>query len=71
MLKFENPINGRFYYIELTRDIFNDRVISIFFGGRGVSRNTLVYCRDGDESKKLLQKLIKRRYTRGYILIYD
>ena len=69
MLKFENPTNGRFYYIQINKDMLDDSVLCITFGGANVVRHR-VHMR-GDESllHREVEKLSKKRIRRGYILL--
>jgi hypothetical protein len=66
MLKFENPTNGRFYYLEVT----NELVIRIVFGGRRVCRMRTIICDNRDKLLKEFDRLSKRRLKRGYVLIH-
>lgn len=69
MLKFENPSNGRFYYMFMMRDLFNDLNLCIFYGGRH-SRfiRTIGYnCRN--TIREEMERLSKRRLKRGYLLV--
>lgn len=69
MIKFENKANGRFYYLVVQKDLFNDQVLRVIRGGRHhvVSRVVAI----GDD--KIIQKSIRNiqnvRLKRGYILI--
>lgn len=69
MIKFENPNNGRFYYINIGTDMLNDMFINIVFGGRYVCRNRIISVSYRDSLFKEIIKISKRRIKRGYILI--
>jgi len=68
MLKFENPHNGRYYYLMIERDLLNDFVLVIRRGGH----HHHVICKHGFDSENDLQKEIKRlslrRLAHGYVL---
>ncbi len=69
MLKFENHINGRFYYLQIKRDMLNDLVINIIFGGRGVTRLRTIACDSRLILHKEIEKISKTRLRRGYVLV--
>ena len=68
MLKFEHP-NGRYYYIYVQQDFFNDIILSVMRGGRNqrITRNILFNCPVA--IKKEIDRLSKKRIKRGYVLI--
>jgi len=69
MIKFENPTNGRYYYLIVQRDMLNDTVLSVIFGGR-LSRHyrkLVVNCESAIENE--INRLTKKRLKRGYIKI--
>ena len=69
MLKFENKSNGRFYYLEVERDMINDFVLTIIRGGKRVR---VVRHRGFDSANHLnaeITRLTKRRLKRGYELV--
>lgn len=69
MLKFENPNNGRYYYIFKERDLLNDLVLTVIRGGN----NTHVRRSIGFDCELAIHKeicrLSKKRIKRGYILV--
>jgi len=69
MIKFENPENGRYYYLVKEKDILNELVLTVIRGGR----NVRVVRRMGFGCESLIQKEIerisKKRIKRGYILV--
>lgn len=73
LLKYENPINGRYYYIFVDKDILNDFVLTVIRGGtlRGVRSRTVRHfgyaCRVA--LQKELDRLSKKRIARGYRLV--
>ena len=69
MIKFENKENGRFYYMKIEKDLFNDTVISIVRGGRNVSVNKLIFCIDEVSASKEVSRLSRVRLQRGYTLV--
>lgn len=69
MIKFENKVNGRFYYLQVKRDIFDDLVIHITRGGRHVSHVSLVFCDNDRSVRDKIRQITQRRLARGYTLI--
>jgi len=68
LIKFENPNNGRFYYVNVQRDLLNHNVIIVYRGGiGGLSFHRTVYA--GNEIDINIQKICKKRLQRGYILV--
>lgn len=68
MLKFENPANGRFYYIEINKDMY-DLVLRITFGGLNSVRHRVHMCNSRETLDKEVERLHKKRIRRGYILL--
>lgn len=69
MIKFENKNNGRFYYLEVKKDLFDDLVIHITRGGRNSSINHLIFCPDTHSCELQINRITKTRLRRGYTLI--
>lgn len=69
MFKFENKSNGRFYHIDIKKDLLNDDVIVVCNGGRFTSRLRTIGLTNPYDMAKELTRLIKRRLSRGYQLI--
>lgn len=69
MLKFENPTNKRYYYISPQRDLLNDNIIIIYRGSPTKRITTSIYVGDNVNSKNELNKIIKRRLSRGYVQV--
>ncbi len=70
MYRFENPTNGRWYYIIPQSDMFNEHCLVIYRGGAKFGRHSV--CRrhgyeSEDEMQNALEKLILRREKRGYL----
>ncbi len=67
MIKFENPINGRFYYLKVHTDLLNHKVLTIIRGGKNISV-TIHKGFDCDiEIDKEIHRLCLLRLKRGYI----
>lgn len=69
MIKFENPENGRFYYLNIHRDMLDDLVLSITFGGYNIVRTRVVMCDSRENLHKTIERISKKRLRRGYVLI--
>jgi len=69
MIKFENKMNGRFYYLIVTRDLVNDCVLLVIYGGRNISRSRTILYGDRISIRNEIDRLSKRRLKRGYVLI--
>ena len=71
MIKFENATNGRFFYIKVEGDLLNAYALTIIRGGR----QSCVTRRAGFDNRldleQEVQRLIKRRLSRGYALLSD
>lgn len=69
MIKFENPTNGRFYYLQRNRDMFGDIVLTVFRGGH---RTRIVrhygYGSESDFSMAV-SRLTKIRLRHGYVQV--
>ena len=72
MFRFENPTNGRWYYIIEQSDMFSEHCLVIYRGGTKFACHS-VCRRHGYESaearENALQRLILRRTSRGYIMM--
>lgn len=69
MLKFENPSNGRYYYIYTERDLFNEMVLIVLRGGRNYRTIRRCWFSNGLAVRQEIERLTKRRLARGYVLI--
>jgi len=69
MLKFENATNGRFYYIYIDRDIVNELVLRITYGGRNVSRTRTIFSGSHDNLRNEIDRISRKRLRRGYKLV--
>lgn len=69
MLKFENKLNGRFYYIEIKKDLFGDLVINTIRGGRNISLQRIIFCDNAGSIRDKIREISQRRISRGYTLI--
>lgn len=69
MLKFENATNGRFYYLYVDKDMLNDMVLRVIYGGRNISRTRTLLEGNRLAIQKELDRLSKRRIKRGYTLV--
>lgn len=69
MIKFEHPTNGRYYYISVQKDLFNDMAIVVLRGGRNhrIIRTFGICSREAIDAE--IKRLCKRRLARGYTLI--
>ena len=69
MIKLENPINGRYYYLTIHRDLFNDYCLSVFRGGplRSVRHIRCMVSRK--LAKQEVRRLVALRLQRGYLLV--
>ena len=71
MIKFENPVNGRFYYIKTTIDLLGHAVLTIIRGGK--YSNAIIIKHFGYNSTELIAEKIKEiskvRERRGYFEI--
>lgn len=69
MVRFENKTNGRFYYIEITKDLVNEHILRVTYGGYRVTRYRNLYVGSRDAMELALAHLTKRRLRRGYDLL--
>ncbi len=69
MIKFENEKNGRFYYIDVDRDLFDELVIVVTRGGRFSSINKLIHCVDDVHCQAEINRLTRLRLQRGYTVV--
>jgi len=68
VIKFENPNNGRFYYLHVQKDLLGDVVLSSIRGGKfhRVERKIALNCEI--EINKEIERITKIRLKRGYQL---
>lgn len=69
MIKFENKANGRFYYVEVKRDLLGDLVININRGGSSYAIQRIVFCGDARSIRAKIREIIQRRTAKGYCLV--
>lgn len=69
MIKFENKENGRFYYMRIEKDLFNDTVICVIRGGAHISVSRLIFCDGEMGARKEIDRLSRVRLQRGYTLV--
>lgn len=69
MVKFENKINGRFYYLFVEKDSDNCFALRIFYGGKHVRRTRTALYEDSESFRKEIERITKRRLQRGYSLV--
>lgn len=68
MIKFERS-DGRYYYMSVERDLFNDLVLMVIRGGASANRRYSVCVGHVQDIMAELLRLCKRRLQRGYILV--
>ncbi len=67
MIKFENPTNGRFYYLQTHHDLLGHLVLTVIRGGKG-SRFVKHYGYDCPEKiDKEIKRITKLRLNHGYL----
>jgi hypothetical protein len=69
MIKFENKTNGRFYYLLVDKDMLDDSVLRVFYGGVGVIRTRTISINNMCEAQKEIDRVAKKRLSRGYSLV--
>jgi hypothetical protein len=69
MIKYENKSNGRFYYLEIKRDLIGDLVLCITRGGNNVSVIRTLGFTSRMALDKELARICKKRERRGYELV--
>lgn len=69
MLKFQNVLNGRFYYISVQRHPTRPYTLNIIYGGKRVSRNRQLVFNSNLALIQEIRRLTKRRISHGYRLI--
>jgi len=69
MIKFENKNNGRYFYLYIARDMFDDLVLTVIRGGRNA--RVLRNYRSGDLPvlEGEIARISKQRIKRGYTLV--
>ena len=69
LVKFDNPDNGRFYYLCTHRDLFNDLVLTVIRGGKNGSRVERHYgFKDLLSIYAEIKRISKIRLSHGYEL---
>lgn len=68
MLKFENPCNGRYYYMRIDQDLLGHTVLTVIRGGKlhNVTRHYAYNCLTKINSE--IKRITKIRLKHGYIL---
>lgn len=69
MIKFENKTNDRFYYLLVEKDLLHHWVLRIHFGGARVSRSRIMGFEDSHKMQKEIERITKKRLSRGYSLV--
>lgn len=69
MIKLENAENGRYYYLEITEDLFNDHTLIIHRGGNNYHTRINRVFASLDNLIGEMNRLMKVRLRRGYELI--
>lgn len=69
MIKFENKMNGRFYYLKVERDLLNDWVLTIINGGHFSRRVSHFGFNNLDIINRHIERITKRRLKRGYEIV--
>jgi hypothetical protein len=69
MIKFENKSNGRFYYIAIERDLFDELGILVIRGGNRTSVRRFIYLGEQTLCQTEIERISKIRLARGYTLI--
>ncbi len=70
MIKFENESNGRYYYIMIEKDLFDDHILCVLRGGRNHRRIVRQFVHaDREEIYREIQRITKIRISRGYTLV--
>jgi hypothetical protein len=70
MIKFENKENGRYYYLSIERDLFDDYILCVLRGGRHHRRIVRQFVHvDNQAIQKEIQRLSRLRLQRGYTLV--
>lgn len=69
MIQFENPTNGRYYYMDVQRDLLQHNVLVIFRGGHSHHRIDRVFCPTDITLRDKISRLSKRRLQHGYHLL--
>jgi len=72
MLKFYNQTNGRYYYMSIERDLFDDYVLNVVRGGisKRIHYNPFVH-QDVEKVHGEIARLSRIRLQRGYTLVND
>ena len=66
-IKFENPTNGRYYYIHQHCDLLGDLVLTVIRGGKNVNIIRHFGFDNIQSLQKDIYKRIKARLNNGYI----
>lgn len=67
--RWEHPLKKRFYFVCIHKDLFNDIVLTMVWGGinKANGRITNLPCKNYDEAFQLVEKIGSVRLKRGYI----
>ena len=70
MIKFENPTNGRYYYLVMQKDLLNDYVLVVYRGGNnGLAFNRTIAVGNAICLQTHIEKIRRIRLQRGYIVV--
>lgn len=69
MIKFENKSNGRYFYLSISRDIFDDLVLTVIRGGRYARVQRAYSHGDLPTITRKITTITKQRLKRGYTLV--
>jgi len=68
MIKFENPVNGRYYYICIQKDLLNP-IVAIYKGGTQKKIRKIYAFECHETMSRFIADMVKRRLRNGYVQI--
>lgn len=69
MIKFENPKNGRYYYIAVQNDLISTPILIVYRGGNQKKLVKNYSFKSVSDLQSRLNLMINRRLARGYIQV--
>ena len=71
VLHWEHPVKKRYYRVSLQTDLLGDCVLTKIWGstGRKNGRIVHIFCDSFAAGKEFIEKIIRIRHSRGYLLM--
>jgi predicted DNA-binding WGR domain protein len=68
---WQNKVNQRYYFCYIARDLFNDWILTLAYGGMGTKSGAIThhYCQTIEQALTKMEAIATKRKRRGYVLV--